>query len=496
MMRYFIPILLLLLLFSPAAAQEESPFPVLNAEEIFAEGVTVLERLPVIEFDSENHLLYYFNPEAMEWSSYPYPNEVVRFNRFEERNDGTYILQRGNDDNGRLTSYEDEWLFNPQTEIINRENLHCGRIAALPNEGEWFIHQLESGIYILCDSETGQQITLSDSIQSELDCGNYPESSHQSPNREWLIFFDCNEPLGIYSANTITNEIHYLGEINETYFPYFYWLTNEVVRITVYYDRAMPPLVNVFLANAAQGQSLLYIEYNPDIDIDRPFIAWHEQSRTNENSFQNKIYLLNIASYEQETIYEETCEIAHQENCFMGGQVAISPSLRYLAIAPTNQPFGEPLGNERFFVVDRETNEIIYNFSHEEFWRISDMHWLDDSRLVFVDEAEMRTHIMLLDLSNQAQIHGLASESFNIGLRLSPNDNAIILQHEENSDVLHFGTMQTFMVLLPNINGYFYWDNFSDNLTLIAKVNPPCQQFPCFGGAWRIRIDALAEEQS
>lgn len=495
-MRYLLPILLILLTLNLVSAQEETPFPVLNAEDIFAEGVTVMERLTVIEFDRENRLVYYFNPETMLWSSYPYPDEVIRFNRFQERSDGTFLLQFGNDDNGRLTSYEDEWLFDPRTGAISRENLHCGRIVALPNEGEWILHQLNTGLYILCNSETGEQIVVPDSFQTELNCGNYPETSSQSPNREWVVLFDCNETLGIYSVNTITSEVRYLGSINEIFFPYFYWLTNDAVRMTVYYNQSIPPILNVFLANPAQEQSLFNIGYNPDIDIDRPFIVWHEQIRINENSFQNNIFLLHLASYEQEVIYEETCEIAQQENCFQGGKVAISPSLRYLAIAPTHQPFGEPLGNQRFFVIDRETNEVIYNFSGEEFWRISNLHWIDDSQLVFEDEAEMRTNIILLDLSDQAQTHGLASENFNIGLRLSPNDEAIILRHEENSDILHFGTMQAFQVLMPNITGYFYWENFSDNLTLIVKVTPPCQQYPCFGGSWRIRIDALSGENS
>jgi hypothetical protein len=44
-MRYFIPILLFLLLLSPVAAQEETPFP----EGLLADGVTILEQLPPLE---------------------------------------------------------------------------------------------------------------------------------------------------------------------------------------------------------------------------------------------------------------------------------------------------------------------------------------------------------------------------------------------------------------------------------------------------------------
>jgi hypothetical protein len=495
-MRYFLVSLLLLILLCPSAAQDETPFPVVQAEDVFAEGVTVLERLSVIDFDWENRLVYYFNPETSLWTSYAYPDEVVRFNRYKERGDGSFLLQRGNDDNGRLTSYADEWLFDPKTGSISRDNLYCGRIADLPNEGEWFLHRLDTGQYVLCDSATGEHIALPDNLQAEISCGSFPDASIQSPNREWVVFYTCgDDPMKVYSMNTQTGNILFLGEIYIVQFPYSRWINDETILMDVPLSLTSSSLLSgeYSIANPSIANSLLNIGVDRDIDVSRNHIIWDEQFISDDYDIHNTIHLLNTDTYEESIVYEQFCEYEEESECWHGGAVAISPSLRYIAYGNSSFGAGE-FGVSGFMIWDTVTKEAVYELESSQ--TIKNIHWIDDDRFVmsyganFYDE---ETVISLMDIRHNPPLETiLEANSPYSNLSFVPNNLAILLTDTSYADrIYNFSTEEESFIFQQEINGYIIWDVMENETLAIATAwidDRPSR--------WRIRLDAISEEES
>ena len=479
----------LLYLFSVAQAQDND---IPSADDIFVDGVTVLARLPVLQFDRENREVDYFDPDTLTWNSYPYPDEVERFNRYEERSDGTYLLQRGNDDNGRLTSYDNDWIFDPLTGAYSRDDMTCGRMTALSGAGEWVIHQLETGVYVLCDTETGEQISLSNDLQANLQCGNRPDTYTESPDREWVVFHDCanRSPLVIYTMNTQTGIIHYSGEISINYLPYWLWLNDDLLLLDAPFN-IDGTFSDYSLMRPSQENSLINVGTNLDIDLNRSYIAWDEVLVTDNYEVQNTVYVINTETYEQTILYDQFCE--NSQDCLKGGFVAISPSQRYVAYGSSYLQASE-FGRNSFIIFDAETQESLYE--QENFPGIYDLHWITESKLLInsdthYEDGVVTSTISILDIStNPPSEIILDPESIHQYLRILPDNESIILQ---NDRIYHFPTEQEFDIFQPHIRGYLTWERSDENFNLIATTR--CMEIPC-NTRWRIQIDAISEANS
>lgn len=477
----------LLCLFSVAQAQDSS---IVSADDIFADGVTVLERLSVIEFDRFNQHLYYFDPDTLVWSDFPYPDEASRgFSRYEERSNGQYLLRRGNDDNGRLTSYDNDWLFDPLTGAFSRDDMTCGRITALSGAGEWVIHQLETGVYVLCDTEIGEQISLPDDLQANLQCGNRPDTSTESPDREWVVFHDCanHSPLVIYTMNTQTGVIHYSGEISINFLPYWLWLNDDLLLLDAPLN-IDGTFSDYSLMRPSQENSLINVgRTNLDIDLNRSYLAWDEVVRTDDGGCQNTIYAMNTQAYRQNVIYEQS----HDDNsdCLKGGFVALSPSQRYIAYGSSYLQASE-FGRNSFIIFDTQAQETLY--AQEGFPYINDLHWIDDSKLLINSDTHYENGIgtstvSILDISTTPPSEIiLEPESIHQYLRILQNNETIILQ---NDRIYHFPTGQEFDIFQPHIGGYLTWVWSGDDFNLIATTR--CFETPC-NTRWHISIDAIS----
>jgi hypothetical protein len=161
-------LLIFLLLLSPSAAQEETPFPILRAEDIFAEGVTILERLPVLEMDRQSQQIKYYNPDTDEWELYDFPRNVV-LTSSEERSDGTYLVFEAGEasTHNYYTGDEHVWILDPLTGTIEQPEPICNLVHALPNEGHWYFTKIGDN-YHLCNNETMTTIIYAITKQDKL----------------------------------------------------------------------------------------------------------------------------------------------------------------------------------------------------------------------------------------------------------------------------------------------------------------------------------------
>lgn len=78
MQKSFIIMVLIGLLTLQTAAQEFPELPIFDADEIFLEGITVLEQFPVLVAVDPNRELNYFDPSTKIWQTVAYPDEVDR----------------------------------------------------------------------------------------------------------------------------------------------------------------------------------------------------------------------------------------------------------------------------------------------------------------------------------------------------------------------------------------------------------------------------------
>src|SRR5688500_14383844 len=116
-MNRLICAILFLLMIAPIAAQDAAPYPVLDEAAIFADGVTVIERLPDIRVNNETRELYYLAPDATEWETYSYPDAIQEDLEYRwEFGSRVFVFSEGFS-YGLNTTVAD-WLFTPPLGLI------------------------------------------------------------------------------------------------------------------------------------------------------------------------------------------------------------------------------------------------------------------------------------------------------------------------------------------------------------------------------------------
>jgi hypothetical protein len=240
-------IILLLLLTSPIAAQDdESPFPVLDEAAIFADGVTVIERLPILNLD--NGVVNYYNPDTSEWEVYDYPAGVERLGlHYQERSDGTYLIISRSGNTAQMPYIDDKsvWIFSPENGVYEPAESICNLMKALPNEGRWYITKIDDE-YHLCHNETGQMSRSLSGLRGigfeTVDC-LIDEGISNSPDGKWLIFHNCYEQEHYYGAqaffvygyDTEADEFTYLGLTDYTQHTSVYrWINDRSAIYTTF----------------------------------------------------------------------------------------------------------------------------------------------------------------------------------------------------------------------------------------------------------------------
>ena len=205
-----------------AYAQPASP-RVIDHADIFADGVEVVETLPVLTYDNTERLLWYFDPQNTAWQVYEYTVEIKALMDYQPRSDGTYLISSAVDGIPGMNA-ETVWLFSPNSGAVRKPSSVCNLVQALPGEGQWLLTQLpEDNLYRLCNNETGMTTKpLPDDLQHKVQrvCDWYePFKSGipvASPTGEWVVFHTCEKQHGptlhvLYAYNTLTDTITSLG---------------------------------------------------------------------------------------------------------------------------------------------------------------------------------------------------------------------------------------------------------------------------------------------
>jgi hypothetical protein len=312
MNRLCYAILLLLLLTSPIAAQDdESPFPVLDEAAIFADGVTVIERLPVLNFDNETQQIYYFDAEDMEWEIYSYPDEQTYFSVHGLRSDGTYLIAKDDMRYAWEQPIEQVWLLNVETGIISKPPEQCGVTQALSNEGLWILAREETPQLTpyLCHTETGERRELHfESLYDVTDVppfclynGPYPAVPRHSPDWAWIVFYTCNANsvldyrYPVFSYEIATDIMRYLGRtevaVDEIYIDY--WLDNTTFVMGAANDHQHS---FVYLANVAESDSLQSVD-TTDLPPQQPTFV--NNFRIIGNNTDGYIVLNEVTQFEE-----------------------------------------------------------------------------------------------------------------------------------------------------------------------------------------------------
>jgi hypothetical protein len=274
--------ILLLLLIAPTAAQDAAPFPVLDEAAIFAAGVTVIERLPIINFDNEALKLHYFDPETMVWEIYNYPNEEIHFSVYGLRSDGTYLIASNDMRYAFEQPINQVWLLNLETGLISKPSEQCGVAQALPNEGIWILireHTPQLTPY-LCHTETGERRELHfDALYNVSNVppfcfynGPYPAVPRHSPNSDWIIFYTCSATAvldyryPVFSYEIATDTMRYLGqtdvEVDEIYIDY--WLDDTTFVMGAANDHQHSFAYHANVAESDSLQRIDRVDFSPE----------------------------------------------------------------------------------------------------------------------------------------------------------------------------------------------------------------------------------------
>jgi hypothetical protein len=264
------------LIILPTRAQTDYP-PVLNPADFLADGVELIETLPIFITAYPTHTMYYFDPAKSTWSAYPNPSENTTIGSYEilPRTDGTYLFE----DFPRTRFLDGVWIFNPVAEQFSHPEMACGVLQDLSGESEWIPYQPEAnGEYYLCNTETGELGEILPISQDEHAClqaiGDDP-MFFTSPDGQWVLFSICKESqIMFYGYEVTTKRISHLG--TTSYFGEQIkaeWFTNT--RIVIHLDQYQgnPDRYTLFVADSNQLDSLVEVfsqRYQPLVYRDNP----------------------------------------------------------------------------------------------------------------------------------------------------------------------------------------------------------------------------------
>lgn len=202
----------LLCLFSVAQAQEdEVPSPILNADDVFGEHITVLERLAPIYYDEQD--IHYYDVDTETWISYPIPVNIAEIQYIEQRSNGEILVSSEMpisyyDSSQRILLADRTWIFNPVDGTFQTPQTTCGGyVQDLPAEGDWIVSNFfDDGFYHLCHTETGEiSLSLPDELQTiEATYCRFPQNSnlHSSPSLSYVVIVQCQLGSSEYHIHT------------------------------------------------------------------------------------------------------------------------------------------------------------------------------------------------------------------------------------------------------------------------------------------------------
>jgi hypothetical protein len=220
---------------TPRSSAQDGYPKTLNPADVLAEGVELVQRLPILNADNDSRMFYYFDDTT--WTASPYPSDMAWIEDWRQRTDGTFLLTSLEFDQA-FRGIHTYWLYDPKLIKITRPEMVCGIVRTLPGEGKWILYrQPDDQPYRLCFTETGQST-------EPLPADIQPDSCliGASPDGKWFVLSDCKfGGFSLYSYEPATKKLVYLGTN-----PYG---DDENVEIVRWVDNTRPVIFSQMFMN-------------------------------------------------------------------------------------------------------------------------------------------------------------------------------------------------------------------------------------------------------
>jgi hypothetical protein len=490
-------ILLLLLLTSPIAAQDDTaPLPVLDEAVIFADGVTVIERLPVLNFDNEARELYYYDVDSEQWQTHDYPSDLPTIRSIEHRSDGTSLIYT--EDSYTFNSDvnpEYVWLFEPVAEQFSRPDSQCGRVKAEFGHGQWVLMREEQADrFYFCHTETGATTSILSSEIGEL-CEHSMNDAlfstlySNSPDREWVVFTDCNQTYTpsdfgyrIYAYHPQTETYRVLGDTAQfESIEFTRWLDDTTLIIHgdtlgTQHDRYF------YLADVTQDNSLTLVaeQYvtHPQYFTDPSRFIWFGWDTQN-------VYEYNLETRQSRQLASVGCE-----SIFSFCVAIPNPDYTLLAIEDSVWQSDLP-GHINIYTLP--DGELVYSREYGGASGFSE----NDREVVWVDNNRFFASGYLIDVRDGTELtqFGYLNPDW-----LSPNESHYVVRDNStvNNDlyIVNLSDFSEITIATINDENYDFRATWLSTMELNVAVSFSTSNRTDLVAEWHIRIDALDEDNS
>ncbi len=496
-----------LLASSQAFAQNATPQPI-DPKTIFAPNVEIVETLPVLTYDNTLSLVWYFDPTASKWASYPYPADLDKILDFQLRSDNTYLLSNEFYKGIVGAIWKNVWVFDPKGGLIKRAEAVCNLVKSLPGEGQWLFTQLpDDGLYRLCNNETGQiSQPLPTNVQNKIQkvCTNDLYFSHglpsSSPDGKWVVFNTCDlkgfPRYSIYAYNTETGITNHLGGEVSDYFELTKWADNQHILIRTGATQTSGNR-DIYIANVERPQSYIEITsqyaFEPTI-LDQPLrILWITSEWPDANDSTKVTKLINeydISTGQTTVIARHPC---NNITCEAGYIVwADNQLVVFMNGYPLNIDY-------QASIRDLKTGEELYSASSKNSIVLQPNTFLFtifDSAVHDCILQEVSIHengVKTVNLQDSiVRCDGSASTFKN--LNLAPDKQSLFITNDYNAQSLA-------VYNLDERKRYTVVEDLDDNYELLAqwrgenliqidvtKPEEQCGYYTCIVGSWLVRV--------
>lgn len=459
-------VLLTFLILTPATAQDETPLPILHAEDIFAEGVTVLERLPVLNYDNEARELYYFDPEKMVWETIPYPRsfDAIDFvTNYDEEN--LYRIQLTDDERTR----SDEHLFlDVETGEFYEAILLCENTFIPYDILEW--NYVSDGVCHYPSNETLRLPTEINAINDAFAPYNpVPEQNHcilsqaypsQSPNGEYLLLPVCLETehyIYRYNFNDFSTELVF-SQMPSDGIKILAWYDNQFAYVEAIYQHTGGDVTySLFLLDTDTGNAEPLFEH-----MGYRSLFWvADKTEWSYVAYYVQDNVLTFVTYEfssqtPNTAIEVNCDdIPYDCSSFINIE-SVSDNGLYIVVSGYTKD-DEAL---EVFVFSSPRNEIIYTSNASmSFGR--QPRWIDEQTFYWYEAATNvggNYPLRILKFDNSSNFLNSKLEYL---ITYSPDGRYLISQEDESLFVLDTETsIKTLLATIPEeMNFWIYSDD-------------------------------------
>jgi len=490
-------------------AHEGVSLPIIDPAQVFAPGVEVVETLPVLTYDNQNRLVWYFDPGQSQWEEYTYPQELDEIQEVQQRTDGSFLLSNLWYEGLAGAITENIWLFDPIAEKISRPQTVCNLVQALPGEGEWHFTQLEDGLYRLCNTETGEYSDpLPDDLQSKVKkvCIAYPSHGKgvpsTSPDGNWVVFHTCRQifadkpPIDyiFYAYQTAAKEFHQLGTVTpylEEYVAITEWVDNTHVLLRTGNFRTSSSHT-VAIADVEKINSINEIAdqyaYFPQYFANPPRLYW--VSGKGIDNIEQTIYRYDFVSGIPQVFAKRRCGVVECEAAY----VAQADDKIVVLVG------GYPLAVSELYpsIWDAQTGQLLYETQSGRMGlqRLDEQTFLTDTFDIEVNDVVAKI-LVIQDHRVIETIHREVSLCFGSDMYASPSGQYILIPNcDGHTDIYDFVAQERYVVVPEFADDYCYsfeWYGEYELQVSVSEKIESCGHANPIRGIWLVRVPGTVE---